>query len=99
MHFRPRSIAFAIAALALSAGSVFAFSSMPTAATHGLQRAAAMAGKVVPVRAAATHEDPRADEGDRNDPAADQQGSGAADATADAPDAVDGPNDCRQPDD
>jgi hypothetical protein len=48
---RLKSIPLAIGALALAAGAVAAFSTMPEAAAPGLQKASDASGKTVPVRA------------------------------------------------
>jgi hypothetical protein len=48
---RVRSTFLAVAALALSAGAVLAFTALPDASGPGLQRASEAAGKTVPVRA------------------------------------------------
>jgi hypothetical protein len=47
---RIKSIPMAIGAVILSAGSVFAFSALPSAATPGLTKAGTASGKTVPVR-------------------------------------------------
>ena len=48
---RLKSVPIAIGALALAAGTVAAFSTMPEAAGPGLQKASDASGKTVPVRA------------------------------------------------
>lgn len=58
---RIKSIPFAIGAVILSAGSVFAFTAMPSAATPGLTKAGAASGQTVPARNATDANDQGAD--------------------------------------
>lgn len=75
MH-RLRTIPFAIAAIALSAGAAFAFSTMPAASGPGLAKAAVASGHVEPRRPTIDHSKPAADP---------QAGAQATDATTNAP--------------
>ncbi len=78
---RFRSLAIAVAALSLSAGSALAFTALPDAASKGLDRATQASGKTVPARPASPA-GPPADEA----PAVDTEQP--ADAPADLPDAA-----------
>jgi hypothetical protein len=78
---RYRSIAIAFVALGLSAGSAFAFTALPDAASKGLEQATQASGKTLPARPASPA-GPPADEA----PAVDAEQP--ADAPAELPDAA-----------
>src|SRR5689334_2525591 len=90
LHIRSRSrkslaAIGAAALLTVSAGAAFAFTALPSAADHGLQRATDAAGKTVPVRAVPDNAPPA--------------GAGAADddAAPNTPDTDDTPNEDAPP--
>jgi hypothetical protein len=81
---RTRSLLIALVVLALSAGAVSAFRSMPTAAAGGLATAGAAAGMTVPARpdsATATRNQDRAEPDEAAAENADEDAGASAQAT------------------